>query len=521
MKRIIFTIIVLFGAMVTMAYLYFSRLNVQNSIDYTSLYAASTNSALVFSLENDKNIHNILGEQILFKNLLGEEKFNQLQLLKQKLIDQPAINAYMDKQNLYFSFPPGSKKDINFLISTQLADQKQATSLIDVLRASGVVIDSADDLLRIKFKDEPEYYLGIEKQLILISNAAEPVRKAIAGLKDRSNYDFVEYIRINKRMSTNTLACLHINFNHFPALLKSITPNKLVEELAVFNNQNAFATLTYNFSKEKLLFNGSTFINDSKSYYKLFAKSLPVPISVTEILPERTANYVVYAISNYAEWKIELDEWFKAQKENKDIDKLIEQVAIKYRLNLHNVFPLYFKDQLVTFQLNNGDKLGAINVRSDIKINQLLLDVSDNYSPGIRIFKEPGILYAYFGQPVKHFKKPFYTLVDNHLLFSNSATALRSFLNNYQQDQQLINTPDFTDLAAQLPRNANICFYVNNENSEPLFRKNMYLPFYRHIRDKEGLKSFNSMVYQLAGDKGKFQTNLLLNLQSDTLTTAP
>jgi hypothetical protein len=507
--------------MVAMAYLYFSRLNVQSSVDYTSLYAASTNSALVFSLENDKNIHNILNDQVLFKNLLGEDKFSQLKLLKQHLIDQPAINAYIDKQNLYFSFLPGKNNDINFLIATQLVDKRQATALIGTLRTAGISVDSADQLLKIKLKDESEYYLGIEKQLLLISDAAEPVMKAVAGLKDRSNHDFVEYIRANKRMSTNTLACLHINFNHFPALLKNITPNKLINELAVFNNQDAFATLTYNFSKEKLLFNGSTFISDSKSYYNLFTKSAPIPININEILPQHSANYVIYAMDNYSEWKKGLDEWFKSNKENKKIDQLIETVAAKYRLNLHNVFPLYFKNQLITFQLSNGDRLGAINVRSDIKINQLLLDVSDDYSPGIRIFKEPGILYAFFGKPVENFKKPYYTLIDNHLIFSNSSTALRSFINNYQQDSQLINTPAYANMSAQLPGSANICFYVNNENSERLFRGDIYLPFYRHIRDEQGLKNFNSMIYQLTADKDKFQTNLLLNLQLDSLSTNP
>jgi len=516
MKRIIITIFVLLAAMIAMAWLYFSRLNVQSSVDYTSLYAASTNSALVVSVENDKNIHKILQDQVLFENLLGEEKYNQLLSLKKNLIDLPSVNAYVEKQNFYFGFPPGNNKDINFLITTQLATGKKSSTFFSLLKSNGIELDSADQLLKIKLKDNSSYYLGMEKQLLLISNAAEPIKKAIAGLKDRSNHDFVEYIRANKRMSTNTLACLHINFKHFPALLKNIMPGKLSNELEVLDNQPAFATLTYNFSKEKLLFNGSTFINDTQSYYNLFSESLPVDMNAAEILPEQTANYVIYGIANYPEWKSGLDNWLKSRKENKAIDQLMENVASKYRLDLKNIFTLSFNNQLITFQMSNGERLGAINVKNAPRFAQLLLDISEDYSPNIKILKEPGILYAFFGQPVEDFKRPYYSVIGNYMVFSNSGSAIRSFLENYQGDKQLVNTQAYSDMNAQLPVGANISFYVDNDNSEPLFRRNIYLPFYRHIRDKKGLRNFSSMVYQLTGDKGKFQTNLLLILKPDT-----
>ncbi|MGY0041386.1 DUF3352 domain-containing protein [Pedobacter sp. NJ-S-72] len=154
--------------------------------------------------------------------------------------------------------------------------------------------------------------------------------------------------------------------------------------------------------------------------------------------------------------------------------------------------------------------MAAINLTNGDKVKQLLLDMSDDYSQDIKRFKKSGLLYCYFGEPFKSLSRPYYTIIDNYMVFSNQPGALQSFLNDYHNNKLLINTPDYINVYSQISKTANITYYVNRKNSEYLVRKTIYTPYYNHFIKKQGLEQFTSLVYQLSGDKGGFQTNLLI-----------
>lgn len=103
------------------------------------------------------------------------------------------------------------------------------------------------------------------------------------------------------------------------------------------------------------------------------------------------------------------------------------------------------------------------------------------------------------------------------MVFANNAGTLQSFLNSYTNNQLLINVPNYINAGNQLPGNSSIAFYTDHRNADDIFKKNIYLPYYKHISAIEGLKNYDSFTYQLSGDNGKFQTNILINKQPEVL----
>jgi hypothetical protein len=281
----------------------------------------------------------------------------------------------------------------------------------------------------------------------------------------------------------------------------------------LFNNQNVYTSLSYNFSKEKLLFNGSTTVNDPDSYYNLFSSIKPKKITIDNVLPVNTATYTIYTIDNYNSWRVGLKNWLAKQEDN-NLNQFTENVRSKYRLNPEDAFPRYTKDQFVTFQLKTSEKLGAINLLNGDKLSQQLLDLSETYNSDIKLFKESDILYYYFGEPFRKFKRPYYTIVDNYIIFSNNANALQDFLDNYRSNRLLINSSAYISMNNQLSATSTLMFYINNEQFTDIARHNLQLPYYKHYRSESGLRIFETFNYQLSGDNGKFQTNLLLNTKS-------
>lgn len=511
MKKVLFTIIVLLTAIVAMAYLYFSKLNTQHAESDLSLYAAVNQSGFVFSFENEKSILDIFKGQESFGEIIGEDKAKQMQSLKTFLLSSPGINKLIHKQTIYIGFFSGEKKEINYLLSTQSENKVSTTQLFQALKSRNILTEPIDNATRITLPDSTVFYLGVKDQLILLSNTLQPVKEILSKTFDKKDDSFVSYIKSGSRLSKNSLAQLYLNFNRIPALLKSIVPGKLTGELAVLDQQDAFALLSYNYSKERVLFTGTTHLNDPNHYYQLFSQTPPQKITISTIFPEQTAYYSTYAVDSYANWRKGLDKWFSYHKEDKKRAKVIEELNLKYHLNLEELFPRYFKNQFSNFQLNTGEKLAAINLTNGDKLNQLLLDLSDNYSDEIKQFKEADLLYLYFGLPFKSYKKPYYVIIDNYLVFSNYAATLQFFLDQYKANKLLINTPGYTNTNNQIPNNSNISFYLDHQNSIPLLHKNISSSYLKHFQSEKGLKKYESFVYQLSGDRGTFQSNILLS----------
>lgn len=516
MKKILVVIITLFTAILTLAYMYFSGLNTDQKSNESSLYAATSNSAFVFAFQNDKSIFEILKGQDILKEIIGEDNFQQLESLNDYILSAPDISRIIGKQNVYVSLIPGKEKDIDLLYSTQINPVSNINQLLISLKSTRLQLDTSKKITTITLPDSSVFYLGTKDNLLLLSTSFQQVSKTLSTSINH-NSSFAQHIKSTSRLTKNSLAEVYINFKELPALLKSTMPGKLTGELSVLENCNSFASLVYNFSKEKILLTGVTQNNDPNDYFELFSNSNAQKINIANILPDNTANYTVFAIENYLDWEKKLQNWFVLNKESNRITAILKNVSQKYHIDANQIFPKYFKDQLITFQLSTTEKIGAINLINGEKIEQLLLDLSMDYGDGIKLLKEDDLLYVYFGEPFKKFKRPYYIIIDNYMVFANNASTIQSFLNSYKNNRLFINKESYANSVNQLPNTSTISFFIDLNNSSDIFLKNIYLPYYKHITSQKGLKNYQSFIYQLSGDNGKFQTNVLMSRKQQPL----
>ncbi|RZK60073.1 MAG: hypothetical protein EOO91_02760 [Pedobacter sp.] len=522
MRKIYITLGVLLSGVVAMAYLYFSNLNTEANANDISLNAVAKDASIIFSFDNDKSFYEILSGQDLLQNVLGEQKSKDLKSLKENLIEQDEVFNQLEGQKIYIGILAGQENTTDFLISTQLKANAEPLKILENLKSRKIQVDKIKDIYKLNFTDSGSCFVGIKDKLVLISNSAATIQNNLANQKIER--DFVDYVKANSRFNKNTLANLYINFNNTPLLLKNILNSSLTGELHIFSQQNTYAVLSYNYSKEKLLFNGNTDVNDN-NYFKLFAKIPEQKTNINVILPTKTANYTIYALDDYANWRKQLIELQDGRKETEKLNKNIANINQTYRLDIEQIFIKHCNRQFVSFQLNTGEKFGAVALKDGEKLNQLLLDLSAEYATDIRIFKDANIPYIFFGDPFKKFERPFYTIIDNYLIMANNASSINSFLNSYRNGDLLINDEDYRDLTDQLSTSATISFYVNHKNSNDIFGRNLKRPYYKQYQSKVGFKDYDAFSYQLSGGSGRFLSNVLLYKKAkklivpDTLNT--
>lgn len=517
MKRIYITLVILLAGMIGMAYLYFSNLHTETSANDSSLNAIAAKSALVFSFDNEKSFYEILSGQSIFGDILGETKSKQLSALN-SLISDATVYSKFSGQKVYIGFLPGDKNRIDFVITSQLKQNVDVNQILNGLKRK-LKVDKIENHYQITFADSTSCYIALQKSLVILASTADAVKSIVQNEATETNA-FSTYIKDNSRFSKNTLANLFVNFNLLPNVLKNVLNTNLTGELSVLDKQNAYATLTYSFSKDRLLFSGNTEIIAANSYYKLFVNEAEQKLTIQNIIPEKTANFTAFCIADYKTWKGNLDRFFGANKELEKIQNNVKNINQKHRLNLDQVFSNYFKNQLITFELNTGEKFGAIALSNGEKVAQSFLDVSEEYDTEIRIFREAGIPYAFFGQPFKKFEKPFFVVIDNYMVMANNASSLQVFLNNYRNNQLLMQDDNFISFNNQISSSSTILFYINKKNSNNIFGKNLKQPYFKQYQSSVGFKDYNAFSYQLSADNGKFLTNMLLFKNEEKVLTA-
>lgn len=510
MKKIYLIITALVILISWMVYLYFSSLNKNSNQSDQSLRLVSREAGMIFSFQQDKSVLDILKGQELFNKLIGTQKTEALKSLQESM-GTPFLNSMIQSQQVYIGFYPGKQRNLEFMLAVMINPEIKDNSIITRIQKNKIDIKPIGQFYEFGTMDGIKFYLTLKDRVLVVASAPE----LILGLENPATNDngqsFLNFIQKNDRLAKNSLASLYLNFKRLPGLMKSVTPYFNRGDLAQLNQQNGYARLSYNFSKEKVFFSGETKVENANSYFSLFQSIKPEKIIIDKILPDNTASYTLYSFGNIKSFNTGLRSWFKAKKEDEKIQKQIEALNQKYRLNLDGIFPVYSGTQGVTFQLQDKQKLAAINLVNGDKVGQLLLDLSEDYDGDIRLFKEADLLYYYFGEPFKSFKRPYYVIMDNHIIFAPYASSLMDFKNKYQANKLLILEDAYAEVYSQLPLTSNILFYLNNKRAQNIVVSTIYPEFYNHYRKNSGLNEFDSFVYQLGGDTGSFQTNILFS----------
>ena len=518
MKRFYFVITILFAAIFIMAYQYFKILDKGTSDNDWALNQTASNTALLVSFDNDKTFYEILNGQGIIRQVIGDRKTDLLKSIYEDFNTNSSFKAVAESNKVFMGFVPLKNKEIGFMITLQLKN-KINPSIFKPLNP-----ETSNNILKIKSGDSTQYYISFNDNKLAIADNEDCLQHIFDNKK--TDNSFAAYIRSQNKFSKNVLANVYLDFNQLPQFLKPIFNTDLNGELSVLNQKNTYACYSYNFSTEKLLLNGYVDIQNNQSYFKMFENIPEQNIYIDEILPDKTANYAIYAINDYPNWQKLLIKWHNDNKNAQKVEQPLSLIKEKYRIDLNQVLPKYIKNQFGCFELNTGEKFGLIALNNGDKLSQALLDLSSEYSPEIRIFKESGILYSFFGEPFKKFERPFYIIKDNFLVVANNASSLQVFLNGYNNGKLLAATSAYQQFISQLPNASTILYYINNSNSTDIFSRNLKTSYYKHFRSENGFKNYNAYGVQLMADNGKFLSNVVLmtkqkELSVDSLTHLP
>jgi len=281
----------------------------------------------------------------------------------------------------------------------------------------------------------------------------------------------------------------------------------------------ALAALSLNYRTDAIMFNGSTSVlkNGLQSYLSIFAGQQPVSNHLKEIFPSTTAYCTNFSISNPQKFAASLTEQQNKNGLAVDRDQLFNKVKAETAIKIKTDFDKLLGNEFAIVTTRYFEKFGIISVNDGSKLKVLLTAMSimsDENTGQLSYEKLPSFL---LGDVFNVFKRPYFMIIDNYLIFANSNTELASYYDIYINRKFLSKNEQFNQFDQLLAGQSNVSFFFHFKNALPVLERDMFPGVYDDVKSlKPGWGDFYGASVQLSAVDNNFYTNFCLKLSSDT-----
>ncbi|HFX18195.1 MAG TPA: toxin-antitoxin system YwqK family antitoxin [Flavobacteriales bacterium] len=120
---------------------------------------------------------------------------------------------------------------------------------------------------------------------------------------------------------------------------------------------------------------------------------------------------------------------------------------------------------------------------------------------------QKGFFKTILGNWLKEIDKPYYTFLDDYVVFSNSEDVLKSFIDDFITGKTLSHNEDFLDFKADLQNKSNVFVYIQMPKLYHILKQNLTADKQKSLNDRKALiLSFSRIGLQLIAKDDLFKT---------------
>ncbi|CAL2079329.1 conserved protein of unknown function [Tenacibaculum sp. 190524A02b] len=387
-------------------------------------------------------------------------------------------------------------------------------------------------------KKRETLYLAFIKNQLIASYTHVLVEKSIEQYTNPVIGRDVNFVEINKETPEDGFFKLFVQYKYLKKYLSCFS-NKV--------NSNALNTIekTWLYSgfdiglKESTIVQAEGFTNfdlSSESYLRALQKSGKGKRSIAKIAPKNTALYLSFAFDSFEEFHENFEE---IKEENfKNFETYTQQVeAIENRLDINlkeHVFSwigteialLHINDAISKKQKDVAVVLKANDIDNAKKNLQFLLNQIKEKTPlkfkqinyknhEINFLDLKGFFKILAGNLFEKMEKPYFTIIDEYVIFSNSPNTLKEIINTQLIGYTLASSQKFLEFNDQFDDKTSLFAYINT----PYVYEDLLSFTDRKTRtqihkNKDYIISFSQVGLQLVSEGTHFENYLALTYEN-------
>jgi hypothetical protein len=394
-----------------------------------------------------------------------------------------------------------------------------------------------------KYKDETIYemfdatyhqtlYLSIIANQAVCSYYGVLVENAIDEQTNPTIAKENKFIEVEQKTKESGLARLFINYKHSDEFLRCYM-NNLNGVAADLSAVLEFSGLSLGFDNDDIDINGYTNLKDSTDSYLLaLLQSGKGNIGAYKILPARTAAYTSVGCDNFLDFYDNLTRVFKNDKKAyNDFENNVNKIEKYLKINLKTNFYSWMggevvlsqnasvirsaPEYIITIHANNIDKAKEnLNfIEEQIKKRTPAKFEKTSYRDHeIHYLEVKGLFNVLLGKFFSKIEKPYYTVIDDYVCFSNKPETIIALIEDYENKNTLGNDEEFKTFIKRCNDKASVFCYVNG----PRYFNSMLSDLKGESRNsaqenKKYIICFRNTAFQLIANDKNFETRLLSN----------
>lgn len=292
-------------------------------------------------------------------------------------------------------------------------------------------------------------------------------------------------------------------------------------------------SLDFQLKKEEIILSGTShFLNDNSLWPEILQHSEGNASGIKKIIPDNTAAYFSFCFSSFPDLKDSLIAHSRQlyPETYQTYEASLQKLNKYLKVDVLDLFTSWIGSEitLVKPTYDPEQQLQAIVLAVQCKDKDLAKDQLDYLGEQIRIrtpikFKTipyngyeinylslKGFFRLFAGGIFDRLEKPYYTIIDNYVLFSNSPAALTQIIKKYILGQTLKNNEKYEHLTSQWNNHSNLYVYLNAAN---VYRY-LYLSLPEQakpslLQNKGAVLSFENLGLTFNREKGHFKTSII------------
>jgi hypothetical protein len=376
--------------------------------------------------------------------------------------------------------------------------------------------------------DNSNLYAAFPGSYLVASYSKRILTASMDAYRADSTQSKNSFLTIMNELSEPGLMKLYLNYNMLPEFISCYTgaPNEYANRLSQALNATA---LNVTLENDLIKASGHTFVNDSiESYLKTLAISGEGPTEFAEIAPQRTAFALALGFESFGKFFHNFEEILQQDiADYKAYRESLKQVENYLDINLQENFINWIGDEVALLELQSSgqgiDNETALIFKAD-NVEKARKDLAyiekmvrrktpvkfkaiDHRGYQVNYLHMKGLFRVLLGKFFARYDKPYYTVLNNFVIFSNHPQTLESIIDDYLDKNTLIQSGGYRDFKREFEDEGSVFVYVNTPVLFGSLKKLADNTTQVSMeKNKEYIISFQQLGFQLVPDEGGFKT---------------
>ena len=342
------------------------------------------------------------------------------------------------------------------------------------------------------------------------------------------------FIEVDNLVANKGLFRIYIHYEYLPQLLEMYV-GKENEYLPAISQSMTYAGLSFQVTRNKFELEGYTLLKDTVDpYVSALLHSGSKEMNAHKILSGRTAFYTNISISEPNTFLKELEKAFLSNNPAfyDTYKKSCDQIESWFDISLANDFLSWMSGEFAITEMEPGlsgydtDRILAVQANDmnlakekiayiERKVKRRTpLNVKTVTYKGytINYVELKGFFTLFFGKMFDQFEKPYYTFINDYVVFSNKPSTILSFIEDYEQGYLLKDDQGFKQVLSQVEKKSTYFIYANTHKFFPLLQPVLHKKTWTDLNEsREVAFSFPHSGFQIIGDRQRIPMRVIMN----------